>query len=131
MSSTTFVDFSQNTPIGAAWLNDVNANTYTPQNVRKTANNSAAAWVRFVGSSGLVQQSVNVATVVRISAGIYTITFSNPMTNTANCYSLSMSQAGFIFVSGESAATVTISVTDASNNPVDPAFVGVVVFGAN
>jgi hypothetical protein len=35
MASTTFQDYNQNTPIVASWLNDVNAEVYTPTGIPK------------------------------------------------------------------------------------------------
>ncbi|CAB4131923.1 hypothetical protein UFOVP135_20 [uncultured Caudovirales phage] len=42
-------------------------------------NYSCRAWVKFLGSTGAITASGNVASVVRNSAGNYTITFSTAM----------------------------------------------------
>lgn len=133
MATTTFVDYSQNTPIVAAWLNDVNKTTYTTAGTVKNAVQSAAAWVRFSVSGGVatIQQSSNVTSVTRTGTGVYVVTYTVAMTNANNCYATSMSQAGFMQVSVESTASVTITTTDVTNSVLDPAFVSVMVFGAN
>jgi len=40
------------------------------------------AWVQFVGSTGAIIKSANVASVVRSATGAYTITFTNAMATT-------------------------------------------------
>lgn len=133
MASTKFVDYSQNTPIVASWLNDVNGATYTTAGTAKTSVQSAAAWVRFAVGGGVVtiQQSSNISTVVRVSVGVYTITYGAPLANIANCYSFSMNIAGFQFIFSETAGSVTIHTTDTTNTLADPTVVCAMVFGAN
>ena len=133
MASTQFQDYSQNTPIVAAWLNDINNGIYTAQGTAKKALQSAAAWVRFsvTGGTVAIQQSSNIATVVRTGTGVYVVTFSGALQNANNCYQISMSQAGFVFYTADSAASVTINAHDTTNAAVDPANVSLVVFGDN
>jgi hypothetical protein len=133
MASTNFQDYNQNTPIMSSWLNDVNAAVYTAGGAAKKAAQSAAALVRFSVSGGVVtvQQSVNITSVVRVSAGVYTVTYSSPMTNATNSYGVSMNQAGFIYTGADSTVGVTIHTTDSSNAPSDPTAVSLQVFGAS
>jgi hypothetical protein len=132
MASTTFQDYNQNNPIVAAWLNDVNGNTYTPAGTKTTALQSAAAWVRFsiVGGVVTIQQSVNVSSVVRSSPGVYVVTYAAPLTNVNNCYSINMNVAGFVGYTADAAGSVTIDTTNISNVAFDPGNVSFVVFGA-
>lgn len=133
MASTTFQDYNQNNPIVAAWLNDINGNTYTPAGTKTTALQSSAAWVRFSIAGGVVtiQQSVNIASVVRASLGVYVVTYAAPLTNPNNCYSISMNVAGFASYSPEAVGSVTINTNNTSNVAFDPGSVSFVMFGAN
>lgn len=133
MASTVFNDYNQNNPIVSSWLNDVNGVAYAPSGLKKVASNSAAAWVRFSISGGVVtvQQSNNVASVVRSSAGVYVITYSNPMTQSSNCYSVTSNQAGFVENTAETVSSLTITASNTSNVPTDPGNVSIVVFGVN
>jgi hypothetical protein len=133
MASTVFQDYNQNNPIVSAWLNDVNSATYTPAGTGKLAVQSAAAWVRFsiVAGSVTIQQSSNVKSVSRLGVGIYLVTYTNPMLNAANCYGISLNQAGFGFMNAESTTTVTINTTNIAGGAVDPGTVSLQVFGAN
>lgn len=133
MSSTFFQDYNQNTPVVSVWLNDVNAGIYTPQGIPKKAIQSSAAWVRFSATGGVVTvgQSTNVATVTRTGVGVYVVAYTAALTNSANCYEISLGQAGFAFISAEAVGSVTISTVDTTNTPADPAMVSLVVHGAN
>jgi hypothetical protein len=133
MASTNFQDYNENNPIVSSWLNDINGGVYTPAGAPKTAIQSSAAWVRFSVVAGVVtiQQSQNVSTVVRLSTGVYLITYATPLTNASNCYEISMNAAGFAFMSAEAVGSVTIDTTNTSNTAFDPGFVSVVVHGAN
>lgn len=133
MASTNFQDYNQNTPITASWLNDVNKETYTTAGTPKTAIQSSAAWVRFqiVGGVVSIQQSVNVSSVVRSSAGVYVVTYQNPLVNATNCYEMVMNVAGFVIPAAEAVGSVTINTTNIANAAFDPGFVSLVVYGAN
>lgn len=134
MASTTFQDYNQNTPIVAAWLNDINAGVYSPNNgVPRVAIDIPAAWVRFSVTGGVVaiQQSSNVASVVRNSTGNYTITYGTALTNAANCYQITQNIAGFSEYTAETANSVTIQVGNTSNVATDPGSCCVVVLGTN
>lgn len=129
MPSTNFQDYNQNTPIVASWLNDVNGVTYTLGNTKNTSAQIAAGWVRFVGASGGVTQSTAIANVARNGVGNYTITYTNQMQNSSNCYSVNISQAGVWFVTAETVNSVTIQVENLAGGAFDPTNVGVVIFG--
>jgi len=133
MASTTFQDYNQNTPIVAAWLNDINTGVYSPGGVPRTASMIPAAWVRFSVSGGVVtiQQSVNIASVTRSSAGVFVVTYGSTLTNTTNCYHITTNIAGFTSYSVEEVNSVTINVADTSNVATDPGSCCVVVLGAN
>lgn len=133
MASTFFQDYNQNTPIVSAWLNDVNSGIYSPGKIAKSALQSSAVWVRFNVSGGVVTiiQAENVSTVVRVSAGVYQVNYTTPLTNAQNCYEMSMNAAGFMFEIGEAVGSVTVSTNNTSNIAFDPASVSVVVYGAN
>jgi hypothetical protein len=141
MAWTLFQDYNQNTPIVSNWLNDVNNDVYTPQTgipatpggTPRTALQQAAAWVRFsvIGGVVAIEQSSNIASVTRVSAGLYQITYGNTMINTTNCYSISTNLAGFQTVVAESTTTVEVNISNTANVSTDPGFVSVVIFGAN
>jgi hypothetical protein len=133
MSSTFFQDYNQNNPIVSSWLNDINNGVYTPTGTAKVASASAAAWVRFSISGGvvMVQQSYNVAGVSRTSAGVYVVSYEAALTETTNCYEISMDQAGFTFRTAETSNSVTIGTTNTSNTSFDPDIVSVVIHGEN
>lgn len=133
MASTIFQDFNQNTPIVAAWLNDVNKGVYSPGGVPKVASLIPAAWVRFSVTAGVVaiQQSFNVSTVVRTGAGAFTITYGTALTNAANCYQIAQNSAGFVSYGAETASTVVVNTTNTANAATDPGTCSVVIWGAN
>lgn len=133
MASTFFQDYNQNNPIVAAWLNDVNGVTYSPNTgTTKTALQSAAAWVVFSVTAGVVsiQQSNNVNTVVRTSAGLYVITWAVAMVSATNCFSLNSNLAGFQEYTAQTKTSVTVQFSDISNVATDPGSVSVIMFGA-
>lgn len=142
MATTIFQDYNQNNPIVSSWLNDVNADTYTPLTgitatpggTPRVAVQQAAAWVRFSVTAGVVaiQQSSNIASVVRVSAGLYQINYGIAMVNTANCYSMSCNTAGFGVVGAETANYVQIYFENPADSATfDPGFVSLTVFGSN
>lgn len=133
MASTVYQDYNQNTPIVAAWLNDVNNVAYTPGKVAKTASQIAAAWVRFSVTAGVVaiQQSSNIATVVRNSAGNFTVTYGQVLTNTANCYAITQNTPGFVGYGAETAQSIVVETFNTSNVATDPGTCSVVIFGVN
>jgi hypothetical protein len=133
MASTNFQDYNENNPIVSAWLNDVNGVAYSPSGLKKVAVQSAAAWVRFEIVAGVItiQQSINVASVVRTSAGLYVITYGAALTNTTNCYGFSSNLVGFNNVMSETSGSVTVQFANTSDVATDPGFVSVVIFGAN
>jgi hypothetical protein len=133
MASTVFQDYNQNNPIVSSWLNDINNGVYTPAGTPRKAIQTAAAWVRFSVTAGVVaiQQSSNIASVVRSGPGVYTITYGAPMVNSANCYGVEMSAAGFTAITAESQTAVLLDTTNTANTAFDPPFVSFVVFGAN
>ena len=63
----------------------------------------AKAWVNFVGSTGVINASLNVSSVTRTATGVYTITFSTAMQDT------------YYSVSG-----MTNSITGDASRPVVP-----------
>lgn len=133
MASTNFQDYNQNTPIVAAWLNDVNGVVYSPSGAKKVALSSSAAWVRFSITGGVVtiQQSSGILSVVRTGVGLYVVTYAAPMANAANCYEVNLGTAGFAVPSVETTAAVTLTCTNTANAAADPAFVSLVVHAAN
>jgi hypothetical protein len=133
VASTTFQDYNQNNPVVSSWLNDVNSIAYTPAGTHRVAIQTAAAWVRFSVTGGVVaiQQSTNISTVGRTGVGVYVITYGAPLSNAANSYGITMSQAGFAFQAAEALGSVTINTHDTTNTAVDPASVSVQIFGAN
>lgn len=134
MASTIFQDYNQNTPIVSAWLNDINNGVYSPNNgVPRVAVDIPVAWVRFSvsGTTVTIQQSSNVASVVRNSAGNYTITYGTVLTNTFNCYQIAQNVAGFSEYTAETAQSVTIQLANTSNVATDPGSCCVVVLGTN
>ena len=133
MASTTFQDFNQNTPVVASWLNDVNKAVYSPGGVPRVASLIPVAWVRFSISVGVVtiQQSVNIATVVRNSAGVFLINYGSALTSAACCCQIAQSVAGFASYGSETTSSIVITTTNPSNVPTDPGTCSVVIWGIN
>lgn len=128
MPSQDFIDYSQNTPITASWLNGIDAFVFG-----STGNNavtSPCAWVRFNGTNGAIQQSYGVAGVVRNSAGNYTVNFSQTLAQAANCYNITTNQKGFVSVISETTSSVTVETDNTSGVASDASIVCVQVFGA-
>jgi hypothetical protein len=133
MTSTTFQDYNENNPIVSSWLNDINNGVYSAAGIPKKSLAISSAWVRFNVSAGIVsvQQTSNVVTVTRTSAGLYLITYAIALTESANCYSLSSNLVGFANVVSETAGSLTVQFANTSDVATDPTSVSVVVFGAN
>lgn len=134
MASTTFQDYNQNNPITSAWLNDINAGIYSPlAGIPRKAVDIPSAWVRFSVSGGIVsvQQSSNVNSVIRNSAGNFTISYSIPLAGSANCYQISQDLAGFSNFTLETVSSVTIQLANTVNTATDPGNCCVVVWGTN
>jgi len=133
MASTFFQDYNQNNPIVSSWLNDINNGVYTATGTPKKAAASSAAWVRFSITGGVIaiQQSLNIASVVRTSAGVYIVTYGLSLVNATNCYEINLGSAGFVVPSAEALGSVTLNCTNTANAAADPAFVSLVVHGAN
>ena len=68
---------------------------------------TAKAWVTFTGFTGTISSSFNVSSVTRVSAGVYTVTFTSAMPN-ANYSSFYMAQPT---VTNAGADTFTINPT--------------------
>lgn len=142
MASTFFQDYNQNTPVVSTWLNDVNADVYTPSTgipaspggTARTAVQQAAAWARFSVSGGVITilQSVGIASITYISVGLYQINYLKQMVNAQNCYSMSCGQAAFAIVGTETQTSTQISFQNpTASATIDPANVSFAVFGAN
>lgn len=133
MASTQFKDYNQNNPVVASWLNDINGGVYSGLGVPRKALASSAAWVRFSVTAGVVaiQQSSNIASVVRTGLGVYVVTYATVLANTANCYEISMGAPGFAVPGAEAVGSVTLTCTNTASGAQDPAFVSLVVHGAN
>lgn len=133
MASTVFQDFNQNNPITSTWLNDVNKVTYSPGGIPKNAGQSAAAWVRFAVSGGVVtiQQSSNIASVVKTGVGLFTVTYVTPLTNATNCYEIVQNLPGFVSYGTETTSSIIVGTANTSNVATDPGTCSVVIYGAN
>lgn len=133
MASTTFQDYNQNNPVTSAWLNDINNGIYSPGGVPRVASLIPVAWVRFAVVAGVVtiQQSVNVASVVRISTGVYVVTYGTALTNTANCYEISQNVPGFTSYGAETNQSVTINTANTADIATDPGSCCVTILGTN
>lgn len=133
MASTNFQDYNQNTPIVAAWLNDINKGIYSPMGVAKLASQISSAWVRFSATGGIVviQQSMNILSVVRNSQGVFTVTYVTPLTNATNCYDITQNVPGFVSFGAETTSSVIINTNNTFNVATDPGACSVVIYGAN
>lgn len=133
MASTVFQDYNQNNPIVSAWLNDVNNAAYSTAGIPKKAVLMATAWVRFSVTGGVVtiQQSENIASVVRNGAGVFTVTYGAALTNAFNGYSITQNAAGFAFAGAETTTTIVVNTTNTSNVATDPGSCTVLIFGEN
>ena len=128
MPSANFQDYNQNTPITAAWLNGVNAFVFG-----KAGNNaltSPVAWVRFDGTTGTILQSYGAAGLARNSAGNYTLTYSQTLAQSTNCYQITTNLLGQQAILSETTSSVTFEVANAGGVPTDTTIVCITVFGA-
>lgn len=131
MASTTFVDFSQNTPIVAAWLNDVNKGVYNADGTHNLAAQIPVGWVRFNGTTGAIVTSSGIASVTRTGVGAYTIVYGVTLPSATNCYGITTNQAGFASVASETTSSVSIVCANTSNVAADPTSVSVQVYAAH
>ena len=133
MASTNFQDYNQNTPIVSAWLNDVNKGIYSPGGVPRTASMIPVAWVRFSVTGGVVeiQESANISTVIRASAGVFTVTYGTALTNATNCYQVTQNVAGFTTYGTETNNSVVVNTANTSNVATDPGTCCVTIWGIN
>lgn len=131
MASTTFVDFSQNTPIVAAWLNDVNKGVYNTDATHNLASQTPFAWVRFTGATGAIATSANISTVTRTGTGAYHIVFALTLPQATNCYSIATNIAGFNSVTAETTSSVDVLCANTSNVATDPTSVSVQIFASH
>jgi hypothetical protein len=89
---------------------------------------AAKAWIDFVGSTGGSNAAYN-ATVVRTSAGGYTVSFTTPFAS-ANYACHGSTTTNFSYVSfGSQAAGSIFVVTAVSNTAADAALIHIVCFG--
>lgn len=128
MPSKTFQDFNQNTPITSQWLNGVNQFVFG--STAGQAVTSPAAWIRFNGTLGTVQQSYGITGIVRNSAGNYTVTYNQTLPNATNCYTITTNLPGGFFILSETQNSVTFEVVNSGGIPTDTTLISVVVFGA-
>jgi hypothetical protein len=98
------------------------------------------AWVKFAGSTTngacTILKSYNVASVSRIAAGSYTVTFTNGMPDANYCVNCTAQTNGGSFGVGglesgtpQTTSAVTVAVSTASNTRFDPPSCHVTIFG--
>jgi hypothetical protein len=122
MASTQFQDYNQNNPIVSAWLNDINQGIYSPlAGVPRLAAAIPVAWVRFFAIAGVVtiQQSVGVASVTRVSAGLYLVTYATAMPVATNHYQITSNVAGFNSFVGETTQSVQVQIQNSASTLLD------------
>jgi hypothetical protein len=103
---------------------------------------SAKAWVRFTGSTGTVASSYNVSSVTRTPNGLWTVAFTNAMTDANYCATAAVSTTSgtgsaiaYMFTNGSYTATAPtttsflIASVNLSTSYTDPVYVNVSVFG--
>lgn len=106
---------------------------------------SAKAWVNFDGSTAAIRASYNISSVVRNSAGYYTVNFTTAMPNInyavacafSPLYSTRFSGGTSLFSNSASAAEVAPTTssfdfvtTDSSSSPIDPKYTCITVFSS-
>jgi hypothetical protein len=95
-----------------------------------TVPGGARAWVNFNGANGGIRKSYNVSSVSRISAGVYTLTFSSAMPDAE--YVVSGSASGFSgYNSGSSVMILGVSCTGVTPDLKTTSQVRVVVVNNN
>lgn len=91
----------------------------------------AKAWVKFVGATGTISVSHNVASVTRDSAGAYQVAIGDDFSS-ANYVAVATvlhASALVAFVSGTTAGNASVSVVNFSSVATDPTAVMVVFYG--
>ena len=97
--------------------------------VQQLHKSALKAWVRFVGASGAISASYNVASVTRTSAGTYTITFITAMAdNNFGAVAGGTSQVA-LSVTGTSVSSFTITTSNLTYSLTDFTGVYIAVFG--
>ena len=97
----------------------------------------AKAWVNFVGASGVIAASHNIASVVRNSQGNYTITFTTAFSSASYCMvAMTRENAGTTPTvvnihptTDPIASAMTVRAFDVSNTLIDPGTVCLAFFG--
>jgi hypothetical protein len=102
---------------------------------------SAKAWVRFVGSTGVIASSYNVSSVTRNSTGFYTVNFTTALANTnysavanSSYSNVPIGTSTFYNIASQVVVAPTTSALAVSCNngagltPIDPAHCSVSVF---
>ena len=97
-------------------------------------NTNAQAWVQFVGSTAVISKSYNVSSITRASAGLYTINFTNALTDANYAIGGSCGTGGnntTIFSAPSNTPTTTacqiVTCNTAASN-IDYAYVSVIFF---
>ncbi|GAC1030508.1 hypothetical protein thsps21_13350 [Pseudomonas sp. No.21] len=102
----------------------------------------ATAWVNFNGVTMSIKGAHNVASVTRVSAGVYTINFVNPMANAnyAVGYSAGTGNGRWMYLyngtfnttdstSTKTTTSVRVMFADGGGSAVDNADISVIIFG--
>lgn len=89
----------------------------------------ATAYVNFVGTTGAINQSSNIASVSRTGTGAYTVTFSAPMANNEYAVVGNVGGQAFIELGSVTATSFTMTTVNASGTATDYGYVMLAVFG--
>ena len=121
---------------GAFTTNDSRVKVALSATVSNATISAIRAWGRFYGADGLLMRNNNIASVVRISVGIYSVTFDNYMDDAhfcTTCTAQTVTSAGGLFASvydGEGNYTkFRITVTDSAGTKTDPYLLNFIITG--
>lgn len=89
----------------------------------------ASAWVTFNGSTGVITNSFNVASVVRNAAGLYTINFNKALSTGNLAPQITLNSNGFGAYNALSSSAVGIQTQNASGTNTDFTNISVVIYG--
>lgn len=102
----------------------------------------AKAWVRFTGTTGVINGSFNISSVTRTGTGAYSVAFTTAMVDSnytavssdspsaGNTLVLSQMFSTSSYVATAPTTTGFIFLTEYAGTPRDPTYSNVVVFGA-
>lgn len=104
--------------LGSTYSSDIEAHELAGRHVTK--HTALAAGVAYNGVARAPKRYINVASVARVAAGRYRVTFATPMASNAYVANVCLENAaGFCYANGGTADGLTVHTLDFAGNPTD------------